>query len=77
MGFITDGIGEESKRSEWSTSVVGSRHVPSPPLLDDPLPVVDHFLGQPNYPAQGAGGGGRGGKGELRAALLEPCEFVL
>lgn len=37
-----------------SVSVVGSRQVPAAPLLDDPLPVLDHFLRQPDYPAQGA-----------------------
>lgn len=39
-----------------SVSVVGSRQVPAAPLLDDPLPVLDHFFGQTNYPAQGAAG---------------------
>lgn len=48
------------KRSERPTSVVSSAHVPAPPLLDDPLPVVDHFLGQPYYPSQGAGEKERG-----------------
>lgn len=49
-------------RTDRPTSVVSPSHVPAPPLLNDPLPVVDHFLGQPNYPAQGAVGG-RGGRG--------------
>lgn len=40
-----------------SFSVVGSRQVPAAPLLYDPLPVLDHFFGQTDYPAQGAAGG--------------------
>lgn len=42
--------------SATSVSVVGSRQVPAAPLLDDPLPVLDDFFGQPDYPAQGATG---------------------
>lgn len=36
------------------TSVVCSSQIPATPLLNDPFPVVDHFLSQPDYPAQGA-----------------------
>lgn len=47
--------------SGTSVSVVASRQFPAAPLLDDPLPVLDHFLGQPDYPAQGAAGEVGGG----------------
>lgn len=66
--FIT----EANACTERSTSVVSPSHVPAPPLLNDPLPVVNHFLGQPNYPAQGAGGGRQR---EFRAALFQPCLY--
>lgn len=49
----------ESLRSR--TSVVCSSQIPAPPLLNDPFPVVNHFLGQPDYPAQGAAGEEREG----------------
>lgn len=42
--------------SATAVSGVGSRQVPAAPLLDDPLAVLDHFLGQPDYPTQGAAG---------------------
>lgn len=60
-----------------STSVVSSSHVPAPPLLNDPLPVVNHFLGQPNYPAQGAGGGDRGSLEQLCSSLAYACTVDL
>lgn len=47
--------------SGTSVSVVASRQFPAAPLLDDPLPVLDHFLGQSDYPAQGAAGEVGGG----------------
>ena len=38
------------------TTALGSCQLPAPPLLDDPLPVVDHLLGQPEDPPQSAAG---------------------
>ena len=38
------------------TAALGSCQVPAPPLLDDPLPVVDHLLGEPEDPPQSAAG---------------------
>lgn len=34
-----------------STSVVHSCWIPATPLLNDPLPVLYHLLGQPDYSA--------------------------
>lgn len=64
-------------RSATSVSVVGSRQVPAAPLLDDPLPVLDHFFGQPDYPAQGARGGGERGESTKTEIKLLQQEHLM
>lgn len=52
--------------------MVGPGQLPAAPLLDDPLPVLDHLLGQADYPAQGAAGEGLHKHRQINLLRREP-----
>lgn len=60
-------------KRQRSTFVVGPCQIPAPPLPNDPVPIVDHFLGQPDYPTQGAAGDREGGLEQQH--IFNPMSF--